>query len=345
MVSSPAELMRVQADVAVATLRAHHSTWSKRYEVLPPIDELASKVTWDGTIEYNPIDVIDPVQEMFDRAGQQHDDRTLVRYREAIRTVLHENIHLMAGPGTTLVFPLDEYEGKAHKVFEEGVTERATRNELTNYIDALDLEQVAPGIRTANTQGAYAAYIPAVDEFSAAVGKNVGLEPAEVVHRMAVVNAAQKFPVAAELLYAKHLSALVPETAKADAIGRIAESMHGPFAAIHDYDPKDPSDIRMSGMAGRAAFRNASAEVQTIAEHWAGHQELRRTLDAGLGATTPLRKPQRDGRGADGSRGEGGESGQRPSWHAKAGDRRPLASGPAGNSASRPDRPGGVSRS
>ncbi|MBP2353761.1 hypothetical protein JOF29_004871 [Kribbella aluminosa] len=328
----------------MATLRAHHSSWNKRYEVLPRSDELASGVTWDGTIQYNPIDVTEPLQEMFDRAERQHDDETLMSFREALRIVLHENIHLMAGPGTSLTFPLDAYEGKAHKVFEEGVTERATRNELTNYIDALELERIAPGIRTAPTQGAYAAYIPAVDEFAAAVGKNVGLEPAEVVHRMAVVNATEKFPVAAELLYAKHLSQLVPEAAKADAVGRIAEAMHGPFAAIHDCNPKDPSDIRMSGMAGRAAFRNASAEVRQIAAHWSGNQELRRALDAGLGANAPLHKPQQDGRAGDGSRAEGGEPGQRPSWNAQSVDHRPSAPGPSGTSAARADRPRRLSR-
>jgi hypothetical protein len=328
VVRNLADLMRVQADIAVAVMRAHHSAWNKEYEVLPR--DRVSKVAWDGTIQYNPRDVIEPLQEMFDRAYVQHDQETLDRYREALRTVFHENIHLLAGPGTSLAFPLDDYEGKAHKVFEEGVTERATQNELTNYIDELGLEQIAPGIREAKTPDAYAAYVPAIDTFSEHVGDDVGLSAAEVVHRMAVVNTAEKFRVAAELLYAKHLSQLVPETAKADAIRQIAETMHAPFAAVHDYDSKDFSDIRMAGLAGRSAFRRAREEVRTIAERWSGDQDLRRTLDAGLGATAPLQNPRQDGRGPDHPRADGGEPGQAPSWSARRGDTSRPTSGPAG---------------
>lgn len=336
MVASFAELMQVQAEVAVAILRAHHSSWNGRYEVLQRSDPRSSEVKWDGTILYNLQDVIEPLQEMLDRADRQRGTETLeqyreavMRFREALRFVLHENIHLLAGPGTSLAFPLDAYEGKAHKVFEEGVTERATQNALDDYIDALDLERFAPGIKSVQTPKAYAAYLPAVDEFSTALGRNVGLQPSEVVHRMAVVNSAAKFPVAAELLYAKHLSQLVPETAKADAISRIAEAMHKPFAAIHDYDPKDDLDIRMSAMAGRDAFEKAREEVQQIAEHWAGNQDLRRALDAGLGATTAPHVPQRNGQASAGAQTDRGQEGQPPTRSTKPIDRRRLPSGPA----------------
>ncbi|MFI5691432.1 hypothetical protein ACIA58_06295 [Kribbella sp. NPDC051586] len=298
MVSSLAELMQVQADVTVAVMHAHHSSWNKRYEVLPHGGNQVSKVRWDGTILYHPQDVIEPLQEMFDRAYLQHDNETLDRYREALRTVFHENIHLLAGPGTSLTFPLDAYEGKAHKVFEEAVTERTTQNELNKYIDELGLEKIAPGVSAVQAPHAYGAYVPAVDAFLEAVGAEVGLEAAEVIQRMAVVNAAEKFPVAAELLYTKHLSQLVPEVAKADAISRIAEAMHGPFATVYDYDPKDPSDVRVSALAGRSAVRKASEEIQKLAEHWSANQDLRRTLDAGLGATPPLQNTQSPTSGA-----------------------------------------------
>ncbi|MEV6265776.1 hypothetical protein AB0L64_01320 [Kribbella sp. NPDC051936] len=343
MITSFAELMRLQADLTVAVMRAHHSAWNNRYRVLPRGDDQVSKVTWDGTILYHPQDVIEPLQDMFDRAYLQHDDETLDRYREALRTLFHENIHLLAGPGTSLAFPLDAYEGRAYKVFEEGVTERATQNELDNFIDELGLEQIAPGIRKGQSVQAYAAYTPAVDAFSTAVGADVGLEPAEVIHRIAVVNTAEKFKVAAELLYTKHLSQLVPETARADAISRIAEAMHGPFAAVYDYDKNDPSDLRMAGLAGRSAFRSATAEIQTIAEHWAGNQDLRRALDAGLGpTTTPHRTPDRTqqgsrasdgphsgGQGSDGPEQGGQGSTQPPSWSSAPGGHRRSASGPA----------------
>ncbi|WP_329004519.1 hypothetical protein OHA18_14115 [Kribbella sp. NBC_00709] len=329
MVSSFDELMQVQAAVTIAVLEAHHSSWNNKYEVLPHDTKQVSGVSWDGSIRYHPRDVIEPLREMFERAGQHHDSATLDRYREALRTVFHENIHLLAGPGTSLAFPLDAHDGNAHRTFEEAVTERATQNELNNFIARLGLERIAPGISTAQAPDAYGAYVPAVDTLSAAVGADVGLDAEGVIRRMAVVNAAEKFPVAAELLYSKHLSELVPETAKADAIRRIAEAMHAPLAAIHDYDSKDPSDVRMAALAGRSAFRNASEEVGKIAGEWSANQDLRRTLDAGLGATTPLHKPQRDGRAAEGPHADGGDSPTPPSWSAKPTDRRRPTPGPA----------------
>ncbi|WP_350280016.1 hypothetical protein [Kribbella sp. HUAS MG21] len=316
MVTSFAELMEVQADIAVATLGAHHSAWNKRYEVLPRDDGRVSRVTWDGTIQYTPEDVVDPLQEMFDRAYLQHDAETLARFREAVRTVLHENIHLLSGPGTSLAFPLDDFEGRAHKIFEEAVTERATQNEIGNYIDRLGLEQIAPGISRAPASHVYAAYVRAVDVFSETVGADVGLDSAEVIRRMAVVNSAEKYRVAAELLYTKHLRHLVPETAKADAINRIATAMHAPFAAIHGYNGGDPSDVRLAGLAGRSAYQKADEQIRSIAEHWSENQDLRQALDAGLGATTPLHKPHQT-KTTDDPRAEAGDSPQTPTWNAK----------------------------
>ncbi|NUR98211.1 MAG: hypothetical protein HOV67_23515 [Kribbellaceae bacterium] len=331
MVSSFAELMRVQADIAVAVMRAHHSEWNGQYEVLPHTGDTISGVSWDGRIRYHPLDVVEPLQKMFARAYQQHDDKTLNEFREAIRTVLHENIHLLAAEGTSLAFPLDAYKGVAHRVFEEGVTERAAQNELNNFIDELDLERIAPGIKAATTFNAYAGFHPAVDMFTEALGEDVGLDAPDIIHRMAVVNSAGKFPIAAELLYTKHLSQLVPETAKADAISRIAEAMHEPFATIATVDAKDPSEVSFAALAGRAAFKRARAEVQAIAEHWSGNQDLRRALDAGLGATAAPGSTQRNGQGSSGAQ-TGGQHGAQQSRNTPSTDRPRLPPGSAASS-------------
>ncbi|MFF0265989.1 hypothetical protein [Kribbella sp. NPDC004536] len=275
---------------------------------------------------------------MFDRVDGQRDGETpeeyraaLDRYREALRTVFHENIHLLARQGTSLAFPLDEYEGQAHRVLEEGVTERATRNELNNFIDALDIEQIVPGIKEAQAYDAYQAYMPAVDSFCATVGEDVGMDPDEVLHRMAVVNTAEKFSVAAELLYTEHLSQLVPGTAKADAVRRIAQAMHRPFALIQKYDPKDEEDVAMSGMAGVNAVERAGEEIQKIAERWSGNQDLRRALDAGLGATTAPGRTLHGGKTSTGMHTDSGEQTQAQSRNITPTDRR-RSSGPAATS-------------
>jgi hypothetical protein len=293
VVSSFPQLMAAQAQAAVKVLGAHHSSWNKSYELLAMDDKRRGLVRWDHTIEYHPQHVVATLQEMFDRAGQRHEDDTLRRYREALRVVFHENIHLLAAAGTSYGMAVDAYQEPANKVLEEATTELATQEALDAYINELDLEAIAPGITSVRTGRAYGQYIPAVEVFGEAVADSAKLSAREVIRQLAVVNPENKFRVAAQLLYdANQLSEVVPEAAKAAALERIEAAIRPPFAKIRDFDPDDPLDVRMSALAGTRASLDADAEVREIAAYWAANQDLRRTLDAGLGAIPPLQKPQ-----------------------------------------------------
>jgi hypothetical protein len=285
--------MAEQARAAVKVTGAHHSSWNKLVELLEPDDKRTGVVQWDHTIQYHPQHVVAVLQEMFDRAGQQHDDETLKRYREALRVVFHENVHLLAAAGTSHAMAVDAYQVPANQVLDEATTEIETQNQLDDYIRELGLEAIAPRITKVRTEATYGQYVPAVREFSEALGRRAELEGSEVIRQMAVVNAENKYRVAAELMYdANKLSDLVPEPAKAAAVERIATAMQGPFQQIQDYDATDPSDLRMSALAGVQADRAAYKTVREIAAYWSANQDLRRTMEAGLGATPPLKNPE-----------------------------------------------------
>ncbi|WP_371406038.1 hypothetical protein OHA10_10780 [Kribbella sp. NBC_00662] len=280
--------MDEQARVAVRITGADHTSWNRVWDVLDPDDRRWGLACRDNSLRYHPEHIVESLRDMFNRAGQQQGDWTLQRYKEAIRIILHENIHLLAARGTSHSTGFDAYKEPAHEVVEEATTELATQILLDRYIAELDLERIAPGISDVSTPPPYGEYRPAVERFANAVGARVDMSGDEVILRMAVVNAEDKFRVVAELLYDRTLSEVVPEQARAGAVAEIEAAMKPAFASIHGYDPNDPLDVKMSALAGLEAFQQANTKIHDIAEYWSSNQDLRRSLDAGLGATPPL---------------------------------------------------------
>lgn len=292
MVVSFAQLMGEQAQVAVRITGADHTSWNRVWDVLEADDRRWGLACRDNSLRYHPEHIVESLRTMFDRAGERHGDWTLQRFKEAIRVVLHENIHLLAARGTSHSTGMDAYKEPAHEVVEEATTELATQILLDRYIAELDLERIAPGISEVSTPPPYGEYRPAVERFANAVGARVELSGDKVILLMAVVNAEDKFRVAAELLYDKTLSDVVPEQARAGAVAEIEAAMKPAFASIHGYDANDPLDVKMSAMAGLQAFQQANAKVNDLAKYWSANQDLRRSMDAGLGATPPLHSAQ-----------------------------------------------------
>ncbi|MER7246733.1 hypothetical protein [Kribbella sp. NPDC000426] len=284
--------MDEQAQVALRITGADHTSWNRVWDLLEPDDRRWGLACRDNSLRYHPEHIVESLQTMFDRAGQQHGDWTLQRFKEAIRVVLHENIHLLAARGTSHSTGMDAYKQPAHAVVEEATTELATQILLDKYIAELDLERIAPGITDVSTPPPYGEYRPAVERFANAVGARVGLSGDEVILRMAVVNAEDKFRVAAELLYDWTLSDVMPKQARAGAVAELEAAMKPAFAEIHGYDANDPLDVKMSAMAGLESYRQANAKINDLTEYWSANQDLRRSMDAGLGATPRLHKPQ-----------------------------------------------------
>jgi len=295
-VSSYRELMAEQARAAIAISGADHTSWNGDVEPLPaPEGKTRGRARWHGTIEYHRIHVIRALEEMFDNAGQIQNDQKLQEYRDALGVVLHENVHLLAARGTSHGFGSDAYQEEAVQVLEEGVTEAYKQDLLNAYIDELGLEKIAPGIRRVRTvEDVYPAFVPAAKEFAGALERRAKLPDGEVLRRLAVVNAEDKFPVAAQIMYAAaDLEEFVPQSARGAAIEQIVTAMKRPFADVHGYDPFDPQDVKMAALAGTTADRLAYKEARAIATHWLGIQDLRQTMDVGLSGTRTPKSPRK----------------------------------------------------
>ncbi|MEV8377032.1 hypothetical protein AB0P21_30100 [Kribbella sp. NPDC056861] len=274
-VNSHQELMAEQANAAVRISGAHHSSWNGRLDVTAPDRKVRGSVKWDNTIEYSDRLVNEPLREMFDNARSHNQDpQTLQSYREAVKTVLHENTHVLAAEGTQHSDAKDAFQNPSVRALEEGVTELYSYTNVDRYIDDLGLEEIAPGIGAADANRSYKQYVPAAETFTKGISRESGVDNDEVVRRLAVVNAEQKFRVAAETLYDNSdLPGLVPEAGREAALQRIETAMRPDFEPLPDLDKSDDQTLRRaSAKAGGRAVNAGVAEVEAIRNQWSAPQ-------------------------------------------------------------------------
>jgi len=128
-----AELMAHQADDVREIAGADRSNWRGTYEGVSE-RRLRGRATWAGRLQYDHREVIGCLQEMYERAGQRHDEPTLIRYRSALRTVVHENAHLLSARGTTHTQGKMAVESQPEThALEEGVTELWAQRNLNAF--------------------------------------------------------------------------------------------------------------------------------------------------------------------------------------------------------------------
>jgi hypothetical protein len=305
-VASYRELMAEQHRAAVRVSGAHHSSWNGRLAVAAPERKVRGVARWDHTIEYADDTVNTPLKDMFANARVHNQDpETLQSYREAVKTVLHENTHLLAAEGSEHRDAEQAFQNPSVRALEEGITEVYSYTELDRYIDDLGLEEIAPGISSADAKPSYKQFTPAAGRFAESIGRRSGLESDDVVNRLAVVNAEQKFRVAAELVYDNSdLPGLVPDQERAAAIGRIEAAMKPAFADLDTIDKTDDQrQRRESAKAGAQAANAGYSEVRSLKQQWsmpAPEQQVQRgaaTEQARTGKQAQSQVPSTDARG------------------------------------------------
>ncbi|GAB3939697.1 hypothetical protein GCM10029976_056330 [Kribbella albertanoniae] len=266
------ELMAEQARAAVRVSGAHHSSWNGKVGATDPNEKIRGSVGWDHTINYSDELVTVPLKDMFENSRVYNQDpATLRSYREAVKTVHHENTHALAAEGTEHVDGQAAYQNSAERALEEGITEVHSYDNLNEYIDELGLEEIAPGIKSAEAQPSYDHYTPAARRFTEGIGRNAGVEPSEVVRRLAVVNPAEKFRTAAEVLYENSdLPGKIPEQEREAAIGRIEAAMKPSFSDLENLktEPDKEKMRRQSAIAGARGAQAGVDEVKALSREW-----------------------------------------------------------------------------
>jgi hypothetical protein len=211
---------------------------------------------------------------MFEHQGETQDDKTLLRYRNALKTVFHENSHLLAGPGTEHRDAMGPIQQPALQALEEGITEAYSFRNLDRYIDELQLDQVAPGIKNVVGRSTHPEVMPAAQALARNLGEVSKLGTNEVLRRMNVVNAVEKWPVAADIAFeANNLHEVVPSAEVAGAKARIMAAMQEHFGNLKDIEPGALGERVQSANLGFRAFAAGQAEAQSIGQQFAALQQ------------------------------------------------------------------------
>lgn len=301
------ELMKRQARAALAVSGAEQSHWNGR--VRTPRKRRARGVAgWDGSLTYSYERIKRPLREMFRQAGRQHDEATLLELRRALRTVLHENAHLLSRRGADRRAAAREYTSFAAEVLEEGISEAWAYDRLNEFIDELGLEQIAPGIRDVEDPPImYARYHPAARELAAGVGERIGISAAEMLDRLNREDASGKWEVLTDALFeSSDLPRLVPPAGHADVKAQIRAVLQEQLERVADLTGQNAAGekrarylVTQSALVGQDAYRAADELIrglETDAAGRAGIEAQSRTMwVATAGAASPAVVPAAGG--------------------------------------------------
>jgi hypothetical protein len=226
-----------------------------------------------------------------------------------MRVVLHENVHLLSSEGR------DHSQSQAAftsspgvRPLEEGVTELYSHQALNDYIDELGVDQVAPGIKNVKSPQVYKDFTPAVEGFAETIGKKAGVQRDELIGRLAVVPADQKFKVAAAAMYDNsRLPGMIPEDQREQAIGQIATAMGSEFGRVASLPESADAEARRK--VGVEAAVEGSKVMSRLKKQWqmpAPGQQVQR------GAGAEQQQTAQPGQGRHSGQGQGPQGPQGP---------------------------------
>ena len=192
------ELLARSGPEALALSGAAQSAWSG--EVVEATGEELGLAHWDGTL-YLGERILDPLRQMYERSGERQPIPDLVRYRESLATILHEQAHFVGPAGASQEAARGAFTRPGGRQLEEGVAEAWASDHLNDFITRLGVDEVAPGIKDVKAGGYYPAFVPAVRILATDLEKRAGLDRGEVLNALNRQTAEGQFPLLVTLLY------------------------------------------------------------------------------------------------------------------------------------------------
>lgn len=189
------ELWAGGAEVACDLGGAGRSRWSGEVTDLPPHLEspgLLGLAEWDGTLRFSRSEVLEPLRELLS-GSPGRGPLALRRYKEALLSLFHENNHLLGPSDGEPEATLEELDWAA-VALEEGVTEAYTNLHIGDYIRALRLDRIAPGLSGAVVPAAYPEYVAIVAALVGRVARSSRLSPGEVLRELNAQTIRGKYP-------------------------------------------------------------------------------------------------------------------------------------------------------
>lgn len=234
--TSLTELLEQHAQAAVHISGAEQTAWSGR--VVEAGEGILGLAHWDGTLHLDRECILNPLQEMYDRSGYPHSDADLIRYREALVTLLHEQSHFLGPVGATQEAARAAFKVAGSRHLEEGVAEAWAHDHLNDYIRHLGIDKVAPGITTVRSEPSYAAFVPAVRLLTSDIDRQADLPRGETLQRLNRQTAEHQWLVAVDLIYrSSRLPQVVPPDQQPGVRFHLEKALRTSFQALETYEP------------------------------------------------------------------------------------------------------------
>ena len=197
--SSVDELLARSGQVALELSGADQSAWDGC--VIETTGSILGLAHWDGTLYLDRECILDPLQRMYEHAGEEQPIPVLVHYRESLATLLHEHAHFLGPAGASQDAARDAFTQPGGRQLEEGVAEAWAQDHLDDYLTRLGVDKVAPGIEDVQAGGYYAAFVPAVRTLATDLEVRNDLRPGQVLDVLNRETAAGQFPLLVSLVY------------------------------------------------------------------------------------------------------------------------------------------------
>ncbi|WP_020386791.1 hypothetical protein [Kribbella catacumbae] len=236
MITSREGLLEQHAWAALRISGADQTAWSG--EIVEAGEGILGLAHWDGTLHLDRACILEPLRDLYDRGGEPRTDAELIRYREALVTLLHEQSHFLGPVGASQEAARAAFKLPGSRALEEGVAELWAHDHLNDYIHELGIEKVAPGITEVRSEPSYAAFVPAVRLFTADLDRQAGAPAGETLHLLNRQTAEGQWHQAVARIYdSSRLPHLAPPDQSPAIRLQLEQALRSSFRGLELYEP------------------------------------------------------------------------------------------------------------
>jgi len=247
-------LLVAHAEAAVALSGADRTAWSGH--VIEAGEGILGVAHWDGTLHLDRECILEPLHELYLEPGVRQPDEALIRCREALVTVLHEQSHFLGPAGATQEAARVAFRLPGGRALEEGVAEAWAHDHLDDYVTRLGIHEVAPGINELRGIPSYQAFVPAVRVLTTDLDRRAGLPPGATLQALNRQTAEGQWPLVVDSAYrSSRLPDLVPPDREQSVRRHLETTLRSSFAELAHLESL-PRDL--------AATKSLAAGHQTV---------------------------------------------------------------------------------
>jgi hypothetical protein len=288
-------LLAAHAQAAIQVSGADQTAWNGH--VVEAGEGILGVAHWDGTLHLDRECILDPLRELYEEPGVRQSDEALIRCREALVTVLHEQSHFLGPAGATQEAARAAFTLPGGRALEEGVAEAWAQDHLDDYLERLGIDEVAPGISEVRSAPSYQAFVPAVRVLTTDLDRRAGLPRGETLQALNRQTAEGQWQLVVDSAYrSSRLPDLVPPDREAAVRQRLETTLRHSFNALAQFEtlPRDLATTS-SRAAGHQTVQRLTEEIATAEAIFEPPQTLSAATTPAISTadtptTLPLRK-------------------------------------------------------